>query len=66
MITKIEISPEVREFNEAVEQADFCLGYLFDQEPARVLLERLHQCKCCPASATALQIAMSKLAIVKR
>ncbi len=30
MKTKIEISPAMREFNEAVEHADYCTEYRFD------------------------------------
>lgn len=61
--TKIIISPEVREFNEAVENADYMLDYQFDQECAETLLDRLQQAKCYPYSSRILKEAMANLAI---
>jgi len=64
---KIEIRPEVRAFNKAVERCDFITAYQFDREPAAVLLDRMNQAKCFPASADELRRAMAKLSVsVKR
>ncbi len=61
--TKIQISPAMREFNEAVEHADFMTDYNFDQECACVLLDRLNQAKCYPGSALILKSAMAGIAV---
>ncbi len=63
MKTKIQITPAMREFNEAVEHADFMLDYKFDQECDCVLLDRLNQAKCYPGSARVLREAIAGLAI---
>jgi len=60
---KIQITPEVREFNEQVEHCDFLTDYQFDQGSAETLLDRLNQARCYPASAQALRQAMANLAI---
>ena len=43
MSTKIEITPEVRRFNEAVEAADIALGYLYDGAGVKFLARALRR-----------------------
>ena len=59
--TRIEITPQVREFNEQVEHCDWMLDFQFDRESADVLLNRMHQAKCYPESAYALEKAIAGL-----
>ena len=61
--TKITITPEMREYNEMVEHADFLTDYQFDHEPALVLLERLQQAKAYPNSAKMLARAIVGLSV---
>lgn len=63
--TKIQISPEMREFNDAIEQADVLFDYQFDTLAASELLDRLHQAKCYPATAEWLADAMAGMAVKK-
>ncbi len=61
--TKIQISPEVREFNEAVELADVLTDYKHDQESAIVLLDKLNKLWQFPISANWLCESIAGLAI---
>ena len=63
MHTKISITPQMREFNDAVQEADALTDGRFDQEPAVVLLERLHQMKIYPHSARHLAEAIAGIAV---
>jgi hypothetical protein len=63
MITKLEISPEVQAFNDAVQEADALTDGQFDQEPACVLLDRLQQMRIYPYTARALAEAMAAIAV---
>ena len=63
MHTKIPITPQMREFNDAVQEADALTDGQFDQEPAVVLLERLHQMKIYPHSARHLAEAIAGVAV---
>ena len=63
MITKITISPEVREFNEAVESCDSLTDYQHDQEPADRLLELVNLDGRIPVHAEWLANAMTGIAI---
>ena len=65
MHTKITITPQMREFNDAVQQADALTDGQFDQEPAVVLLDRLHQMKIYPHSARHLAEAIAGIAVKK-
>ena len=63
MITKIEISPEVQAFNDAVQCADALTDGQYDHQPASVLLDALQQMKIYPLSARHLAEAMAALSI---
>lgn len=63
--SKITITPQMREFNDQVENADWLLDYQFDQEPAVVLLNRLQQAKAYPNSAAMLANAIAGIAVKK-
>lgn len=60
---KINIAPEVREFNEAVETADALTDFRFDQESAQGLLQRLNEEGVYPFNAEALRQSIYRLAI---
>jgi hypothetical protein len=61
--TKIEMTPAMREYNEAVEMADLLTDYRHDTEPAKNLLGWLEQEQCYPNSVQALKVAMANLAV---
>ena len=63
MHTKLEISPEMQAFNDAVQEADALTDGQFDQEPATVLLDRLQQMRIYPYTARALAEAMAAISI---
>jgi len=60
---RIQMTPQMREFNDCVQCADALTDGMFDQEPACVLLDRLQQMKVYPYSARALAEAMAAIAI---
>jgi len=60
---KIQITPEMREFNDAVELADALTDGVFDHQPASVLLDALRQLKVYPHCARHLAEAMANLAV---
>ncbi len=60
--TKIQISPEVREFNREVQAADRMLKYKFDDQPVEVLVQQLNIAEM-PGHANCLLIAIAGLAI---
>jgi len=61
--TKIQISPEVAAFNDAVETADALTDFRFDQESAQGLLSRLNEEGVYPYNSEALRQAICRLAI---
>ena len=63
--SQIPITPQMREFNDAVQEADALTDGRFDQEPAVVLLDRLQQMKIYPHSARHLAEAMAGIAVKK-
>ena len=63
MITKIEISPEVQAFNDAVQAADALTDGAYDNQPASVLLAALKDLKIYPHNARHLAEAIAALAI---
>lgn len=60
---KIQISPEVREFNEQVEHCDFMTDFKHDREPATALLAKLRAEGCYPNSCEALANAIAGIAV---
>lgn len=60
---KIQISPEVREFNDAIETADVLTDYKSDRQCAAILLEAVKDDGHLPAHAEWLANAIAGLAI---
>jgi len=60
---KIQITPEMREFNDAVELADALTDGVFDHQPASVLLDALRQLKVYPYCTRHLADAMAAISI---
>jgi len=63
---KIEIRPEVRAFNQAIERCDFITAYAFDRKPAAVLLDRVKQMRAYPWSVLQLEMAIDRLVTIKQ
>lgn len=63
---KIQITRAMREFNDAIQEADALTDGQFDQEPACVLLDRIQQMRIYPHTARALAEAMANLAIKRQ
>ncbi len=60
---KIEIAPEVHDFNHAVEMADILTDYKFDRESVAGLLEGIEHEQCYPHYVQFLKETTAKLAI---
>ena len=60
---KIQITPAMREFNDAVQEADALTDGVFDHQPVSVLLDALRQLKVYPHCTRHLAEAMANLAI---
>ena len=63
MITKLEISPEMQAFNDAVETADVLLDHSCDRYSAIELLIKLENQGCYPYACRALAEAMAAIAV---
>lgn len=60
---KIQICPEVREFNEWIEHADFLTDHKFDTCSAEVLLAAIRKDGCYAETSCKLGEAIANLAI---
>ncbi len=61
--TKIQISPAMREFNEAVETADALTDFRFDKESAQGLLQRLSEEGCYAFNVEGLRQSIQAMAV---
>ena len=63
MHTKIPITPQMREFNDAVEMADALTDGAYDNQPASVLLAALKDLKIYPHNTRHLAEAIAGIAV---
>lgn len=64
MKTKINISAEMREFNEAVEAADCLTDFRYDKQSAEALLAGLRKVEAVPTHADWLANAIAGIASI--